>query len=138
MICPGVEHQHVHCPGASDPYNHHHSRSERAYPTHRHSVFIIVSGSYFVVSAGIFHISIDIIYSSKCQKKVQSSVISWNPYGPHPEGPRDCHQALILCQLLQPLSEDCAGHKVTACHKLTIFISLDSNEPFQTTTESEL
>lgn len=51
-----------------------------------------------------------------------------------PRGAKGCHhgnKALILCEPLQPLSKDCAGHKATKCHKLTCFTSVVSNEPFQ-------
>lgn len=51
---------------------------------------LLVYGSYFAVTAGIFLMrTVDITYSAECQKKVQSSAISQNPYGPHPEGPRN-------------------------------------------------
>lgn len=51
------------------------------------SIQFLVYGSYFAVIAGIFLMrSIYIIYSAKCQKEVQSSAISQNLHGPHPEG----------------------------------------------------
>ncbi|XP_014595927.2 thiamine transporter 2 isoform X2 [Equus caballus] len=54
------------------------------------SIQFLVYGSYFAVIAGIFLMrSVYIIYAAKCQKKVQSSATSQNPYGPHPEEPRD-------------------------------------------------
>ncbi|XP_026970253.1 thiamine transporter 2 [Sagmatias obliquidens] len=50
----------------------------------------LVYGSYFAVIAGIFLMrSIFIIYSNKCRKTVQSSATSQNPYGPHPEEPKN-------------------------------------------------
>lgn len=36
-----------------------------------------------------------------------------------------------LRQPLQPPSKDCAGHRITECHKLTHLTNLNSNEPFQ-------
>lgn len=52
------------------------------------SIQFLVYGSYFAVIAGIFLIrSLYVIYSVKCQKKVQNLVPSQNPYGPQAEGP---------------------------------------------------
>ncbi|XP_024596314.1 thiamine transporter 2 [Neophocaena asiaeorientalis asiaeorientalis] len=54
-----------------------------------HTQFLVY-GSYFAVIAGIFLMrSIFIIYSTKCRKTVQSSATSQNPYGPHPEEPKN-------------------------------------------------
>ncbi|XP_023980236.1 thiamine transporter 2 [Physeter macrocephalus] len=54
------------------------------------SIQFLVYGSYFAVIAGIFLMrSIFIIYSTKCRKTVQSSSTSQNPYGPHPEEPKN-------------------------------------------------
>lgn len=49
-----------------------------------------------------------------------------------PKGTKECHQGnspLILRQPLQALRTVLAT--VTGCHKLTVFTSLDSDEPFQ-------
>ena len=51
-----------------------------------------------------------------------------------PRGTKEHHprnKALLLQQPLHPLSKDLLGHKVTECHKLTHFLSLDFSEPFQ-------
>ncbi|XP_059963067.1 thiamine transporter 2 [Mesoplodon densirostris] len=54
------------------------------------SIQFLVYGSYFAVIAGIFLMrSIFIIYSTKCRKTVQSSATSQNPYGSHPEEPKN-------------------------------------------------
>ncbi|XP_058389121.1 thiamine transporter 2 [Diceros bicornis minor] len=54
------------------------------------SIQFLVYGSYFAVIAGIFLMrSIYIIYAAECQKKMQSSATSQNPYVPHPEEPGD-------------------------------------------------
>lgn len=54
------------------------------------STQFLVYGSYFAVIAGIFLIrSMYILYSTNCGKKVQSPARSQNPYGPHPEEPKN-------------------------------------------------
>lgn len=54
------------------------------------STQFLVYGSYFAVIAGIFLIrSMYILYSTNCGKKVQSPATSQNPYGPHPEEPKN-------------------------------------------------